>query len=739
MPYFGCPQTVRRAVDSVLNQTMGDLRLVVVVDDPDGIPPGILDDITDPRLVVFRLDENNGRYFADAVALASTQSEWFAVCDADDEVAVTWLAEMLDATRFPNTGRSLDWVSTAQRVEGASGVFNLEKPKEAVPRATLTHYAHMGGLWRTSWLRNVAGGMHPGFRVGYDTLLSMIARAFGAGINLPQPLYTRYRRPGSLTTAPKTGMRSRYRAEERVRLTRLWQRIRELPPNSSETPRSILVTEDRQAWVRVAAYAETFLREHGFDGRDDDRLDAARYAIATVLATKAPRHPSAPLVEPPAAFEAVPPTPDRFTGMPWTTVAARWQAPWVLGQATAAELDAFLVAKRPLRIAEFGSGMSTLVLAAHAKHYGAELAVFEHDLRYFARTESMLKDVGLWTPGLVEHRPLAPGVLGPHYGEMPAELDFALVDGPPEATGGRREIVTLLNTRMHPGGRVWLDDVGRPNEQLAIEDWVALTFGRKDRAVTHTWGGRKVAELLLDDGTPQTWAHNAPLPGTVVITLLAGGRPHLLKRTIEGIRPLLDLAQVSLHVQLNQPDEPSRAVAAELLDDLAGRITVSFPADRAVMPIGQAVTECARAAADSGAEFWLHLEDDWLADTADEWWLHRACGVLNRRAGVGQVRLRHIGERTLPYHMLTKRAITWTADLDLGAQIAAEAHWTFNPSLVRTSHIAGVFAAAGLTGERHAQEITHNAGYRGVAQLYPGAFRHLGGGGESLADRTGGR
>lgn len=752
MPYFGSPETVRRAVDAVLAQTMTDLRLVVVCDGARPLDPAtardVLGDITDPRLVVFRLDENRGRYFADAVTLTACESPWFASHDADDEADPRWLERMLDAGTMPTSGRLLDYVSTAQRVEGANGVFAVEKPKAGLPRQTLTHYAHMAGLWRTEWLRDVAGGPHPEFRVGYDTLLSMIARSWGEGVNLDEPLYTRYRRAGSLTTARQTGMRSRYRAEQRVRLTRLWEAVRDVEGTASTTPRDIIRREARDQWAAVDRYAERLLRDHGFDGREaladeiggrrpvnPDSMDAARLALT------APRHPLAPLVEPPSLEIAAPEVLEgyvgRYTGMPWTTVAARWQTPWALGQATAAELDAFLRHERPMLITEYGSGVSTLVLAAYARESGATLHVFEHDRRYLDRTRAMLVDVGLWRDGMLHFAPLADGPDGPLYGgPIPANVDFVLIDGPPEKIGGRRGVVNDVVKRLKPTGRAWLDDAERPIEREAIDDWISLHDGRRNSVAIHEWGGRRVAELLMPEAgsTPI-----APLPGPVIITLLAGGRPHLLERTIEGIRPMLDMQQIYLHVHLNQRDEQSRVIASRFLEPLLGRITVSFPSDDGVMPIGPAFSECAQVAADSGADFWLHLEDDWLVDTADRFWLHRAAGILDELDEVGQVRLRHSGERTLPYHMLTKRALLWRADLTLGALIAEEAHWTFNPSLVRTAEVASTFARAHLSGERHAQEITHSAGYRSVAQLHPGVFRHIGGGRESLADRTGGR
>ena len=67
MPYYACPATLGRAVESVLGQTHRDLTLVVVNDGDRRSPWPLLADIDDDRLVRFDLAENRGRYFADAI------------------------------------------------------------------------------------------------------------------------------------------------------------------------------------------------------------------------------------------------------------------------------------------------------------------------------------------------------------------------------------------------------------------------------------------------------------------------------------------------------------------------------------------------------------------------------------------------------------------------------------------------------------------------------------------------
>jgi hypothetical protein len=122
----------------------------------------------------------------------------------------------------------------------------------------------------------------------------------------------------------------------------------------------------------------------------------------------------------------------------------------------------------------------------------------------------------------------------------------------------------------------------------------------------------------------------------------------------------------------------------------------------------------------SGAQYVLHLEDDWLTRSREMSWLTRAHRILEERSDVGQVRLRHIGERVLRHHMLTGKVIDWQEDR--GYRFAAAAHFTFNPNLLRAKDVSRIYPC---DSEAHAQKNYMRTAY-GSAQLVPGVFCHLG-------------
>jgi hypothetical protein len=245
IPYHGCPGQIRRAVAAVLAQTMPDL-LCVVTNDADRLRPPWphLHGLHDPRLVFVDRAVNRGRYFADAVVLAATTTPWWTVHDADDAAAPDWLETMLAVDL------DVDVVQTAQRVVDMRGVGRLEPVRPEPYDRAMHHYAHMAGLWRTEWLREV-GGPHPGYRVGYDTLLSTVARGYGRVAIVPTPAYTRYRRPGSLTTSRATGGRSAYRQQQRARLQNLWSGIAATCSTTQQVG-ALVRSQDRPTWAEAA-------------------------------------------------------------------------------------------------------------------------------------------------------------------------------------------------------------------------------------------------------------------------------------------------------------------------------------------------------------------------------------------------------------------------------------------------------------------------------------------------------
>ncbi len=210
---------IAQAVESLLGQTYRNLTVVVVNDgDPD--PPWpLLAHLGDPRLVRFDLSANYGRYFADAVVLEWTTSPYFLVQDSDDWSDPKRVETLLLELRRQHAGAAV----SARLVEGVGASQEVQQwPLVGTPLADrMEHRINHQGLFRVDALRRV-GGFHPGFRIGYDTLLMNLLEMVDRVVAVDTPLYYARVRPGSLTTSPDTGFGSRQRAAAHGRLERLY-------------------------------------------------------------------------------------------------------------------------------------------------------------------------------------------------------------------------------------------------------------------------------------------------------------------------------------------------------------------------------------------------------------------------------------------------------------------------------------------------------------------------------------
>jgi len=236
IPYYQCRTHVRRAVQSLLDQTHRNITVVVVNDNDPEQPWDLLEDIRDPRLVRFSLLVNHGPYFANAVVLNACTAPYFLIQDADDWSASTRVATLLE--RLESEGSDLAISAQPQYVEYGHGNKVLDvrwatvscncmegrrfvvRPRVAPEFAYRVPHA---GLFRSNSIRRV-GGYYGGFRIAYDTLLTNLILMTGRVSHVAQPLYYRLVRPESLTHSPLTGFRSAHARKVHRAIVALYRR-----------------------------------------------------------------------------------------------------------------------------------------------------------------------------------------------------------------------------------------------------------------------------------------------------------------------------------------------------------------------------------------------------------------------------------------------------------------------------------------------------------------------------------
>ncbi|WP_328461548.1 class I SAM-dependent methyltransferase [Actinoplanes sp. NBC_00393] len=137
--------------------------------------------------------------------------------------------------------------------------------------------------------------------------------------------------------------------------------------------------------------------------------------------------------------------------------------------------------RKPRCVLELGSGTSTVWIGYLLEQIGGRLISLDHDAGYAGRTRESLVTHGLTGVAEVRDAPLTPveidGREYPWYDpEALADLhdvDFVLIDGPPEATGpdARFPALHVIEKRLAAEATIVLDDAGRKDEQAALAAW----------------------------------------------------------------------------------------------------------------------------------------------------------------------------------------------------------------------------------------------------------------------------
>jgi predicted O-methyltransferase YrrM len=175
-------------------------------------------------------------------------------------------------------------------------------------------------------------------------------------------------------------------------------------------------------------------------------------------------------------------------------------------------------------VVEFGSGLSSLLIAAELERRGSgRLYSIEADASWASRTQEMLADhdldhrveivVAPLTDQLIDGRACVWHEVMRIPDLAPASIDLLVVDGPPSLDEWRRwPALPVLFEMLKTGARIYLDDGRRNTERAVAQRWLAA---------------HRDLELFWIDTTKGTWklVKGSPSPG---------GSPRLL-RTISRI------------------------------------------------------------------------------------------------------------------------------------------------------------------------------------------------------------
>jgi predicted O-methyltransferase YrrM len=166
---------------------------------------------------------------------------------------------------------------------------------------------------------------------------------------------------------------------------------------------------------------------------------------------------------------------------------------WALGPETIEFVRRMVLRDRPRLVLEFGSGLSTVALAASMRDSDGRrefpsVISIEQDDDHAELTRDLLKQAGLEDDVAIVVAPLGeqtieglptvcyliPDVFAKVIGDR--LVDFVLVDGPAAEPGARFATIPLVRSHLRDGAKVVLDDALRDGELETARRWAALPY-----------------------------------------------------------------------------------------------------------------------------------------------------------------------------------------------------------------------------------------------------------------------
>ena len=165
---------------------------------------------------------------------------------------------------------------------------------------------------------------------------------------------------------------------------------------------------------------------------------------------------------------------------------------WTASPDLLVQLHTYILIHKPKVVVEFGSGISTIVIAdALQQNNKGRLYSFDHDQNYASKTLELLKREGL--DNRVDLRvsnlePWTDETLMPNDGSISnkeilwystvlmddiSDIDLVFVDGPPNQSSHFTRYPTLptLSRKLSPVAQIWMDDANRSMELDILNNW----------------------------------------------------------------------------------------------------------------------------------------------------------------------------------------------------------------------------------------------------------------------------
>ncbi len=217
MPSYNTARYIRKALESVLSQTVTNLEVIVVDDASTDDSVAIAQQVADPRVTIIPLAQNGGAAVARNHALNVAQGQWIAILDSDDWYAPDRLETLLrlakdheadviaDDLYYVSDEKDVPWTTHLRRSGESILEPTLISPERYVssdiPGQPGLHLGFSKPLMSRTFLERHSIRYDDEIRLGQDFFIYLKCVAHGARFLLYPKAYYFYRvRPDSLVS-----------------------------------------------------------------------------------------------------------------------------------------------------------------------------------------------------------------------------------------------------------------------------------------------------------------------------------------------------------------------------------------------------------------------------------------------------------------------------------------------------------------------------------------------------------
>ncbi|WP_375510878.1 glycosyltransferase family 2 protein [uncultured Nostoc sp.] len=215
IPAYNTEAYLAKAIESVLEQTLTDIEVIIVDDASSDKTVEVAKSFTDPRLKIIVNQQNLGAAAARNRALRAAQGEWIAVLDSDDWYAPERLSKLVSLANERNADMIADdlyLIKDGETSPWSTLIQESEEPIDKIFQIDIVYFVetdvygkpglHLGiskPLFKREFLVKHGIEYDDAIRMGQDFWINMKCLIKGARFFLePKPYYFYRSRPGSL-------------------------------------------------------------------------------------------------------------------------------------------------------------------------------------------------------------------------------------------------------------------------------------------------------------------------------------------------------------------------------------------------------------------------------------------------------------------------------------------------------------------------------------------------------------